>query len=467
MTNVTPVSPLICKQTHRVAGREVDFELQKTLHRNCLQIVVRVPKHEVGRFAFLVLFWQEPRKYTAEIEAHRVFPEVKFQNQALSSRGVSKRNENLAPEAFHPSVFNGAEAVRIRAFFFKFAHQRLVDPFRFFFHGTADLNGFFKLRERLNRLLPLSSGALQSRFLQFYRVLRIQLPIMQQVTVRVPASTSNLGPGFDCLGVALRLYNSVTILRGIKHSSTGVVDETARRFFKQTGSKSFPFHCVIEQGVPRSRGLGSSATLRAGVLLALNRLAGSPLDQFSIFRLCAELEGHSDNAAPAIFGGFTVVRGDMVQRFKVSARLHFVLLLPDLEIKTSVARKALPSQIVRAKAVESCANACAITAAFASRNYRGLRGAFTDHFHQPFRRKLIPFLPRVMRAAERAGALGAFLSGSGSAIAALTLQSPKKVAAEMLRGAKLKGARTIILSADNEGARYLKDNDLLFNRKAP
>lgn len=279
---------------------------------------------------------------------------------------------------------------------------------------------------------------------------------MQEVTVRVPASTSNLGPGFDCLGVALRIYNSVTMARGGKHSSTGVVDETAARFFKQSGAKSFSFHCVIGQGVPRSRGLGSSGTVRTGVLLALNRLAGNPLDRLAIFRLCAELEGHPDNAAPSIFGGFTVVRGDSVQRFNVSTRLRFVLLLPDLEIRTPSARKVLPSQIDRTKAVESCAHACAITAAFASRDYSELRGAFTDHFHQPFRQKLIPFLPRVVGAAEKAGALGAFLSGSGSAIAAITLQSAKKIGAAMKDACRLKNSRIVITSADNHGARVLR-----------
>jgi homoserine kinase len=279
---------------------------------------------------------------------------------------------------------------------------------------------------------------------------------MQQVTVRVPASTSNLGPGFDCLGVALRVYNSVTIVRGGKHFSSRIVDEAARLFFKRSSAKSFSYGSVIIQGVPRSRGLGSSATLRVGALFALNRLAGNPLDRLSIFRLCAELEGHPDNAAPSIFGGFTVVRGENVQRFDVSPRLHFVLAVPDIEIKTSAARKILPARINRAAAVESCGNACAITAAFASRNYRDLRENFGDRLHQPFREKLIPFLPRVIAAAEKAGALGAFLSGSGSIIAAVTLRSPKKIADVMLRAIRPTSARLIITTADNHGARILQ-----------
>jgi homoserine kinase len=251
--------------------------------------------------------------------------------------------------------------------------------------------------------------------------------------------------------VALRLYNLVTSVRGDKGSSLRIVSEAARLFFKESRTHSFPFSCEIKGEVPPSRGLGGSATVRLGVLHGLNRLAGNPLDRLSIFRLGARLEGHPDNAAPASFGGFTVVRGENVQRFEVNPRLYFILLIPDFEIETSRARKVLPSKIKRIDAVESSANACAITAAFASRDYEKLHGAFADRLHQPFRQKLIPFLPRVIAAAEKAGALGAFLSGSGSTIAAITIQSPKKVASAMLRAARSTGARIIITTADNHG----------------
>jgi len=103
--------------------------------------------------------------------------------------------------------------------------------------------------------------------------------------------------------------------------------------------------------------------------------------------------------------------------------------------------------------VENCANACAITAAFVSGHYHNLRGAFADYLHQPYRRKLIPFLPRVIAAAEKAGALGAFLSGSGSTICAITLQDRNKVAAAMKRSEGSTPFRTIITAADNNGAR--------------
>ena len=291
---------------------------------------------------------------------------------------------------------------------------------------------------------------------------------MQQVTVRVPASTSNLGPGYDCLGVALRLHNSVTVVRGKMRRSSHpqIVSDAAERFFKHARRPAFSFSCSAVEEIPRCRGLGGSATVRLGILLGLNRLTGDPLDRLTLFKLCAELEGHPDNAAPAAFGGFTVVGSARCadrrpqrdsatfQRFEVSPRLYFVLLVPELEIETARARSILPSKISRVAAVENCANACAITAAFASRDYERMRGAFSDNLHQPSRAKLIHFLPRVIAAAEQAGALGAFLSGSGSAIAAITLQAPEKIAAAMAR-ASTAPARTIITRADNRGAQVL------------
>ena len=274
---------------------------------------------------------------------------------------------------------------------------------------------------------------------------------MEQVTVRVPASTSNLGPGFDCLGVALRIYNHVTVRRSEKSRLPPIAATAARLFFKQMEKRPFPVDFSSSGDIPSARGLGASATIRLGILHALNELSGRPLDRLSIFQLCARLEGHPDNAAPSSFGGFTVVRANDVQRFRVSSRLHFVLLVPDVEIKTETARKMLPAQIRRTAAVESCVNACTITAAFGSRRYEHLQGAFADGLHQPFRAKRISFLPRVVAAVEKAGALGAFLSGSGSAICAVTLRDRDEIAAAMLKAAGSISARTIITTADNHG----------------
>ncbi len=277
----------------------------------------------------------------------------------------------------------------------------------------------------------------------------------QQVTLRIPATTSNLGPGFDCLGVALQIYNFVTIRRALETSGDWMVRQAARLFFKTIGEEPFSFSCNVEGDVPRSRGLGSSVTLRLGVLHALNEFFERPLRREQIVGLCAELEGHPDNAAPAEFGGFVVARRNRQQKFPVDPQLSFVLLIPPFEVKTAEAREILPNEISRQAAVESCGNACAITAAFASRNYEQLRGVLSDHLHQPFRAKFVPFLDRVLRAGEEAGALGGFLSGSGSTIACLTLRAPEQVAAAMRGASDLASAETRIVRADNHGARVV------------
>jgi homoserine kinase len=276
---------------------------------------------------------------------------------------------------------------------------------------------------------------------------------MESITVRVPASTSNLGPGFDCLGIALRIYNDVTVRRGGRCTSEMAL-AAADEFFAAAGAKRFRFGCAIRGDVPQSRGLGSSVTVRLGVLHGLNELAGRPLVRERIFEICAGLEGHPDNAAPAAFGGFNIVRPHLRQRFNVAAALKFVLLIPDFEVRTSEARALLPKQVDRLGAVASAGNAAAIAAAFASGDYTQLAGSFADHLHQPFRKKLVPFFDDAVAAAEQAGALGCFLSGSGSTIAAVTLRNAPEVGAAMLSAAT-GDPRVLVTTADNRGAHIL------------
>ena len=262
--------------------------------------------------------------------------------------------------------------------------------------------------------------------------------MLDAATIQIPATTANLGPGFDCLGVALHLYNRVMVERS--HDSapelTPMANEAAAAFFHTANIVPFPFHCHIDGDVPRSRGLGSSVTVRLGLLHGLNRLTGSPLCSRRLFEICAALEGHPDNAAPGAYGGFVVSSPGTYERF---------------EVATPVARRVLPPQVDRVKAARTVGNACRITAAFASHRYEGLRGAFGDSLHQPFREALIPFLPKVIAAGENAGALGGFLSGSGSTICCVTLDNGEEVAMAMQRACGDKDAYTIRTRADNRG----------------
>lgn len=276
---------------------------------------------------------------------------------------------------------------------------------------------------------------------------------MNEVTIRVPATTANLGPGYDCLGVALQIYNRVTVTRTDALPTDPMAVAVAEKFFRERGVPPFSFSWKIQGDVPQSRGLGSSVTVRLGLLYGLARLAGHTLGGFSAFHLCSELEGHPDNAAPATFGGFNVSHPAGDPLFcEVAPELRFVLLIPDFEVSTPAARKVLPQQLDRLQAVESAANACRITAAFFSGRYNMLRGAFSDHLHQPHRQPLVPYLFDVIAAGEAAGALGGFLSGSGSTICCVTLKDEDAVAAAMQAAARSPSARTIVASADNAGA---------------
>jgi homoserine kinase len=275
---------------------------------------------------------------------------------------------------------------------------------------------------------------------------------MKRAVVQVPATTANLGPGFDCLGVALRIYNRVAVERGNARVTEPMIRSAGHAFFTHTSLKAFPFHSRISGDIPISRGLGSSVTVRLGTLAGLNELCGKPLSRQQLFELCAELEGHLDNAAPATFGGFTAAsRTRAFVRFPVNSDLFFVLLIPDLTVSTTKARKVLPDEVAYADAVANCSNCARLTAAFASGQYQMLRGSFDDHLHQPYRQRLIPFLFNVIAAGEEAGALGGYLSGSGSTIACLTLASAENVGAAMLEAAAGIPARIVITKADNRG----------------
>jgi homoserine kinase len=293
-----------------------------------------------------------------------------------------------------------------------------------------------------------------------------------RASVRVPASTSNLGPGFDCLGLALQLYNTVTLTRSdAARPAYGMIAETAAAFFQRaTGGKvaPFAFEAHIEGDIPISRGLGSSVTVRLGVLMALAELVADtfPVTREQLLALLIELEGHPDNAVPSCLGGFAVCAhassdpadGFVYTRVPVQPELSFVTLVPDLKLSTETARGLLPREVPFRHAVENAQRTALIAAAFALGDYAALHGMFVDHLHQPFRRALIPGFDAILATAREAGALGSFLSGAGSCLMALTLDREQEISNAMLEAAKQAGLpspRVIVLKADNEGAKVV------------
>lgn len=282
---------------------------------------------------------------------------------------------------------------------------------------------------------------------------------MKWVTLRVPASTSNLGSGFDTLGLAVNLYNRVTLRRCEgKASHAAMIEEAAKAFFKWAKVKKFGFEMEIDGDIPVARGLGASGALRAAVVAGLNRLSGGNLSPEKVLELVTDLEGHPDNASPALWGGCTVSgrvgREVRCLRFRVSPQLAIIALIPDFKVSTEEARRLVPENFSKADTAHSLNRSALIASAFAARNYEALRGLFDDRLHQPYRELLVPQLPSVIRAGERAGAIGGFLSGSGSAIICLTSGSEEKVARAMKR--EVANCETRILRADNRGLVFLK-----------
>ena len=293
----------------------------------------------------------------------------------------------------------------------------------------------------------------------------------KSVTVRVPASTSNLGPGFDTLGVALRLYNfvQVTLVPGKlvaitspveatrRDGATAIVADAAKLFFKRARQTPIGLDVKLRGDVPMSRGLGSSVTLRLGIVTALDALTRARLGRHRLMELATELEHHPDNAAPATFGGFTaagfVNGGVRCIRFAVSPRLKFVTLIPCYEVSTLKARQLVPPTFSRADTVHNLNRAALISAAFAAGDYEALRGLLEDRVHQPYREQLMPQLHRIIKAGEKAGAIGGWLCGSGPAVVCITLTGAAGVAKAMQR--QLKGADVKVLTADNEGVKVI------------
>jgi homoserine kinase len=278
------------------------------------------------------------------------------------------------------------------------------------------------------------------------------------VSVRVPATTANLGPGFDCLGVALQLHNTVTLLDRKAPWPDDFLAEVAIAFYRAAAKKPSSWAVEIAGDVPRSRGLGSSVTVRLGLLMALNAREKNPLPPEALLDLTIALEGHPDNAVPAFYGGFAACgpRGSI--RAEVDPSLKFIVAVPDFEVETKAARAVLPETLPLKDAILNIQCTAALVGAFVEGNYPALRGNFEDTLHQPYRSKLIPGCSAVMSAAMDAGALGAFISGSGSAMMALALHSEDQIAAAMAQAFQKAGVpevTTHVLCADNAGARVI------------
>ncbi|MBM3500418.1 MAG: homoserine kinase [Armatimonadetes bacterium] len=295
--------------------------------------------------------------------------------------------------------------------------------------------------------------------------------------VVVPATAANLGPGFDSLGLALALFNTVQVAAVGPDSCPDAVhtvegegaptlprgpDNLVRRSMAAVAARAgveLPAVAVRQvNAIPLARGLGSSSAAIVGGCVAANEVLGRPLSQDDLLAIAVEIEGHPDNVAPALLGGLTVCyaagEGARCLRLEPLDPPRAVVAVPDYEVETEKARQALPPSVPRRDAVLNVGRAAALVGAFATGRYDLLRAAMDDRLHQPYRAHLVPGMDEAIAAALDAGALGACLSGSGPTVLAFAAAQEDAIAEAMKQALAALGvtAATRVLDVCLQGA---------------
>ena len=292
------------------------------------------------------------------------------------------------------------------------------------------------------------------------------------VKVQVPATTANLGPGFDCLGLALALYNtvelSVSATTDVRVTGEGagqlplgdanLVLRAAHKLARDVDIDVPGWRLRQDNHIPLARGLGSSSAAIVGGLVAANQLLGINMPAWQLLQVATEMEGHPDNVAPALSGGLTVCGLEQNRvhcaSFPPPRDLAVGLVIPDFEVSTELARSVLPSEVPFADAVFNATHTALLLAALLSEDWELLRVAMKDRLHQPYRAQLVPGMGKVIEAAVEAGAYGAALSGSGPAVVAFAGDEHTPITDAMLQAFAGHGvrARVVWTSVSAQGA---------------
>ena len=299
--------------------------------------------------------------------------------------------------------------------------------------------------------------------------------MFRKAAARIPASTTNLGPGFDVLGLALQLYSTITlettptdtqvVVSGVdadKIPSTRehIAFQAVAHVFKESGTKLSieNLKLSIENGIPAIRGLGGSGTAIIGGLLTANVLCGTPFSRPELLNFATALEGHPDNVAASLHGGLVISAQEGTQTHTIQlecpAHLYVVLAIPDFPLSTEQARRVLPKHVNFSDAIYNMSRSALLIGSIATGKLEMLPIAMTDKLHQPYRSELIPGFDDVVAAATAAGALGVALSGAGPTIAAYCLTNMKEVGNQMRNAFKKHNVacQIRILGIDRAGA---------------
>jgi len=286
----------------------------------------------------------------------------------------------------------------------------------------------------------------------------------------VPASSANLGPGFDVLGLSLNLRNTVSVSasasdkvdiegegsRRLARGPQNLVLRSMTRFYEHIGLARPPLSVSLRNSVPLSRGLGSSSAAIVGGLWAANLFSDARLSKEVVFPLAVELEGHPDNVAAALFGGLTIAYktegGFGALSIKPTARLRAILLIPSFKLSTAAARRALPESVTYQDAVFNIGRSCLLISLLTGQSGVPDRLSFEDRLHQPYRAKLIEGFSDLIEACYAAGAIGAALSGAGPTVIAFADEKRAGQVELSLREKLSPRYQVLSLEIDLEGA---------------
>lgn len=288
---------------------------------------------------------------------------------------------------------------------------------------------------------------------------------------RIPASSANLGPGFDCFGIAWQCYNEIEF---IPREEGLVISGCAEKYRNEDNLAYKAYHAVMawagqrESGleirfgrtdIPVSRGMGSSAALIVGGVVAANVIHGLELSGSELLAIATSVEGHPDNIAPALFGGFTVSAMDgiaaVTTHFPISEKLFFTLLIPNFELSTELARSVLPEAVSRQDAIFNISRSALLIKALERGDRQLMRIALEDKLHQPYRTKLIQGFETAEAAAKKLEAMGICISGAGSTL--LCIADRPEFSAEMEEALKesLPGWKVLGVKPDLQGVKMI------------
>ena len=288
---------------------------------------------------------------------------------------------------------------------------------------------------------------------------------------RIPASSANLGPGFDCFGIAWQCYNEIEF---IPRAEGLVISGCDEKYCNEQNLAYKAYRAAMiwagqrESGleihfgrtdIPVSRGMGSSAALIVGGVMAANALQGLELSGSELLAIATSVEGHPDNIATALFGGFTVYAMDgiaaITTHFPISEKLFFTLLIPDFELSTELARSVLPEKVSRQDAIFNISRSALLIKALEKGDRQLMRIALEDKLHQPYRTKLISGFDTAEAAAKKHGAMGICISGAGSTLLCISDSPDFSAKMESELKESLPGWKVLGVKPDLEGVKMI------------